>query len=410
MRTGIGILMGGLLFVLLTDTILYLEIRRHLKRRILAILFWLHSVLFAAGMIAYHFLIPRLESHELYFWIGRGIVLLILFYVPKILFISIDGFSRLLMLLRFKKGGRFVFHLAWVVALAAFIEIGYGITWRRYNYRVIEQEVALSGLPEAFEGYRIVQLTDLHLGSFGKNYPGVARLVERVNGLQPDLLVFTGDMVNNFADELLGWKEVLRGMHAADGCFAVTGNHDYGDYTRWSSPEAKKENLYRFFQYMQESGFTMLNNRSVPLVRQKDTLWLAGVENWGKPPFPVYGSLREALQGTEQPVILLSHDPSHWRGEVLHYPVALTLSGHTHAMQLGITWRGRHRSPAGYVYPEFNGLYRQGEHQLYVSRGLGYVGFAGRIGQRPEITLIRLTRRKAGNLPVSPPGDEEVKK
>ena len=230
------------------------------------------------------------------------------------------------------------------------------------------------------------------MGSYGEHYPGITKLVDEVNRLNPDLIVFTGDMVNSFASEMDPWIETLKKLKAKYGKYATTGNHDYGTYVKWPSKTDQENNLKQFFKNMKRADFTMLNNTNVPLVIAKDTLYLAGVENWGLPPFPCFGKLAQALEGTDgYPVILLSHDPSHWRHEVLNYPVDLMLAGHTHAMQLGITIGSFRWSPAVYVYPEYNGLYTANGQQLYVSRGVGYLGFAGRIGQRPEITLIKLT-------------------
>ena len=225
-----------------------------------------------------------------------------------------------------------------------------------------------------------------------KKEKSFTKLVDEVNRLNPDLIVFTGDMVNSFASEMDPWIETLKKLKAKYGKYATTGNHDYGTYVKWSSKADQENNLKQFFKNMERADFTMLNNTNIPLVIANDTLYLAGVENWGLPPFPCFGKLAQALEGTNgYPVILLSHDPSHWRHEVLNYPVDLMLAGHTHAMQLGINIGSFRWSPAVYIYPEYNGLYTANGQQLYVSRGVGYLGFAGRIGQRPEITLIKLT-------------------
>ena len=201
-------------------------------------------------------------------------------------------------------------------------------------------------------------------------------------------------MVNNFADEISPWITPLSQLKASYGKYAVTGNHDYGDYTHWSSPEAKESNMQHFYSNMKQMGFQMLNNSRTPIIVQNDTIWLAGVENWGKPPFPRYGNLNAAIDSlpTDALVILLSHDPSHWRAEVLQHSIPLTLSGHTHAMQLGIRIGNKEWSPAKYIYPEYDGLYQENRQYLYVSRGQGYLGFPGRIGLRPVITELILTR------------------
>lgn len=393
MKTTLTILFGGLAFILLIDTLLYWVLRKKLKRKAYIYLYWFHVLISVTGMLVYHFLIPAISNPEFYFWVGKAIAAFLLFYAPKTLYLLLYALALLFKLLRLKKVGRIFTQTAWIVALLLFLLIFYGISLGRYNYRVIEKQVAIHQLPPDFEGFRIVQLTDMHLGSLGESYPGIARLVEQVNALEPDIIVFTGDMVNNFASEILPWKDLLKTLTAPYGKFAVTGNHDYGDYTHWESGEKKKENLSHFFQYMEEMGFIMLNNSHIPLTLEQDTLWLCGVENWGNPPFKRYGDLAAALNGIEEkhPLILLTHDPMHWSEEVVHYPVDLTLSGHTHAMQIGITIGHFNWSPAVFFYPNYNGLYSNGEKQLYVSRGEGYVGFAGRIGQQPEITLITLT-------------------
>ena len=265
----------------------------------------------------------------------------------------------------------------------------FGYPGRRYNYKIETVNLTLENLPAEFDHFKIVQLSDIHLGSFGESYPGMRKLVGEVNRLQPDIIVFTGDMVNNFAAEMSPWITLFQEMKASYGKYAITGNHDYGDYTRWPTETDKRNNLNQFFENMKSMGFHMLNNDRIPIVEGRDTLWLVGVENWGNPPFPRYGKLDVAIDSLpgQACIILLSHDPSHWRGEVLQVPrIALTLSGHTHAMQFGIKIGKNEWSPAQYIYPEYDGLYRHQNQYLYVSRGQGYLGFPGRIGLRPVIT------------------------
>ena len=392
MKTGLFILIAGIFCVLLNDSLLFLQIRRHFKRKIYSYLFWLHSLFFVACIVWYHLFIPTLKGPEAYFWVEKCISIILLFYTPKTLYIIVNVFSILLRKAKCIPAAKIVNRLALGIALASFIVILNGITWYRYNYKIERETVCIKTLPDAFNDFRIVQLTDLHLGSYGEHYPGITKLVDEVNRLNPDLIVFTGDMVNSFASEMDPWIETLKKLKAKYGKYATTGNHDYGTYVKWSSKADQENNLKQFFKNMERADFTMLNNTNVPLVIANDTLYLAGVENWGLPPFPCFGKLAQALEGTDgYPVILLSHDPSHWRQEVLNYPVDLMLAGHTHAMQLGITIGSFRWSPAVYIYPEYNGLYTANGQQLYVSRGVGYLGFAGRIGQRPEITLIKLT-------------------
>lgn len=393
MKTGISILIIALIFILINDALLYLEIRKKESKKIYHILFGLHSLIFIVGTIAYHFTISSIKGPELYFWVGKGISVFLLFYVPKTLYIVVNAFAKLFKFIRLKIIARILSLTALLISIFSFLLIFYGISLGRYDYKVMEQEVCIAELPDGFNDFRIVQLSDLHLGSLGEHYPGISKLVREVNALKPDLIVFTGDMVNNFASELLPWKDILRQLSAPYGKYAVTGNHDYGDYSQWPDEKARQQNLHDFFRNMEMAGFTLLNNSNTPLVIEKDTVYLCGVENFGRPPFASYGNMEEAIRGTDGQYVrlLLSHDPSRWQDEMSRYPVHLTLSGHTHAMQLGITIGRWSWSPAKFFYPTYNGLYQYNNRQLYVSRGEGYIGFAGRIGQRPEITLIRLT-------------------
>lgn len=386
-------LFAALVYILLNDMLLYLGIKRHLRQKLYRYLYWAHSLAFIIGLGLYHTLIPQLQGPELYFWVSECVSVFLLFYAPKSVWLVFFGISLLFKWVRCHIVARLVKGIGTAVSLLAFGLTFYGITWGRSAYKVEHVNVQIADLPDSFSGFRIVQLSDMHLGSCSPNFRGIPKLVEKVNALRPDLIVFTGDMVNNFASEITPWIDVLRQLRAPFGKYAVTGNHDYGHYARWDSPEARQENMNQFYRNMKAAGFTMLDNTSAPLTIGQDTVFLCGVENWGLPPFPQYGNLQEALQGTAgHTVILLSHDPSHWRQEVLHTPVALTLSGHTHAMQAGFQIGNFRWSPSQYMYPEYNGLYRQANHQLYVSRGAGFIGLAGRIGLRPEITLLELNR------------------
>lgn len=391
MRSNGLIFIVGILFILVTDTLLFLQIRRYLKGKTAILLYVLHSLLFISGLIAYHFFIPRLSGPASYYWIELGIGLLFLFYIPKIIYILLTLLAEILGIFwyRLKRIGRAT---ATLLASFCFLLLLYSITWGRYNYKTETVKICFPQLPAAFDNFRIVQLSDLHLGSFPTRYRGMKKLVDEVNRLRPDVILFTGDMVNNFASEMEPWITELSRLQATYGKFAVTGNHDYGNYTRWADPRKKEQNSLDFFRYMKEAGFHMLNNARVPVVLKGDTLYIAGVENWGNPPFPQYGKLTDALEGTgEHFVILLSHDPSHWRAQVLDRNIPLTLSGHTHAMQMGIRFGKRQWSPAKYIYPEYDGLYEDRKRYLYVSRGQGYLGYPGRIGLRPVVSEIVLT-------------------
>lgn len=391
MRSSNWIFLTGALFLILTDSLLWLLLRQYLKKKWQISLYVFHSLFFIVTLALFPHFIPHLKGPGGYFWIEKVIGIITLVYTPKLVFVLLNGIGLI-----FRKwnsrAADWIKKSATVFATVLFLFLLYSITWGRYNYKTENVTVPIKHLPVAFQDFNIVQLADIHLGSYGESYRGIARLIEQVNALQPDLIVFTGDMVNNFADEMNPWMDDFKTLKAKYGKYAVMGNHDYGDYTRWANPADKSDNLRRFRENMKEMGFQMLNNANVPIVRQKDTLWLAGVENWGKPPFPRYGRLEQALDSipASQPVILLSHDPSHWRAEILHHPVALTLAGHTHAMQMGIKIGKKEWSPAQYLYPEYDGLYQHENQYLYVSRGQGYLGYPGRIGLRPVITRIKL--------------------
>ena len=269
----------------------------------------------------------------------------------------------------------------------------YGV-FRRYRYQVRTVQIPIRGLPKAFEGLRIVQLSDIHAGSFD-NPQAVGKGVDMAMALHPDLILFTGDLVNNRADEFKPYLAIFARLHAPLGVYSVLGNHDYGDYVRWPSLSAKQANLDTLMQYQRQSGWRLLLNESVTIQKDGDALTLIGVENWsGRASFSRYGDLAKALSGipANRPAILISHDPSHWEAEVVgnHPQIALTLSGHTHGMQFGIESRWFKWSPVQYLYREWAGLYRREHQYLYVNRGFGFLGYLGRLGMPPEITLLEL--------------------
>lgn len=245
-------------------------------------------------------------------------------------------------------------------------------------------------LPQGFEGYRIVQLSDLHIGSWKGNTKAIQRMVNLVNAQKPDLIVFTGDLVNNRAAELDDFEDILSQLRAKDGVYSILGNHDYGPYYHWKSPKDQVNNLIDLKKREANMGWKMLNNEHALLYRGNDSIALIGVENEGEPPFSQHGDLSKAIQGTNNLFqLLLSHNPTHWRWEVLSKSkVDLMLAGHTHAMQLAIG----HHSPSSFVYPEWGGMYKEGSRGLYVNVGLGFVGLPFRFGAWPEITVITLQR------------------
>jgi|SRR6185437_15639187 len=270
-----------------------------------------------------------------------------------------------------------------------------GIIVGRFDFRVLEQKLVFENLPKAFDGMRIVQISDFHIGSFYNHHDEIQDAIDIINSLNADVILFTGDMVNNTAEETKGWKEILLQMKATMGKYSILGNHDYGDYVPWPSEEAKKQNLQDLINFEKAAGLDVLLNENRILEKNSEKIALIGVENWGTPPFAQYGYLPDAVKGTENiPFsILLSHDPSHWDVEVAGKThIDLTLSGHTHGMQFGIVIGKWKWSPVQWRYDRWHGLYRHNKQCLYVNRGIGHIGFPGRVGMLPEITLIELKR------------------
>ncbi len=251
--------------------------------------------------------------------------------------------------------------------------------------------VTSARLPAEFDGFRILQFSDLHAGSFSDQPAFMERLVERINAAQPDMVVFTGDIVNNKSSELDGYIEVLSAIKAPYGVYSVLGNHDYGDYVRWPSVEEKKENLQNLIALQEKMGWQVLVDQHTYIKKDGAAIALIGVENWGEAPFRAYGDLTAAYQGVGKDLfsVLLSHNPSHWRREVLpDTSIDLMLAGHTHAMQVKVAGF----SPASLRYKEWSGLYREGGRYLYVNEGVGSVFVPMRIGAYPELTVIELKR------------------
>lgn len=276
-----------------------------------------------------------------------------------------------------------------------FFVIVYAVFRAVYRFKVHQVVVKSDLLPQNFNGLRIVQISDLHLGSFNYRYHILHRAINTINSLKPDFIFFTGDLVNNYAWELNGWEDVLKSLTAQQGKYSVLGNHDYGDYSKWESEEERNGNFADIKDFHAQIGFKLLLNEAECIENKGDKIAIVGVENWGNPPFKQYGDLQQSLQGVEDVgfKILLSHDPSHWSEEVVNKTnIALTLSGHTHGMQAGINIKNKEWSPIKYKYKHWAGLYRLGHQFLYVSRGLGWMGFPGRLGMRPEITFVELEK------------------
>jgi predicted MPP superfamily phosphohydrolase len=285
--------------------------------------------------------------------------------------------------------------LALGIAAIPFFSFLFGITRGKYHYKVRRQTIYFKDLPESFDGFTITQISDIHAGSWD-NPKAVQRGVDMIKAQGSDLFVFTGDLVNNQASEIIPWIHIFKEIKAPYGQFSVLGNHDYGDYIAWSSQEAKQKNLQNLMKYHAEIGFHLLLDEHVKIQKDGQHIYLLGVENWGKG-FGQRGNLRKAVAGCHVSdfKLLLSHDPSHWDAEIKDHPahIHLTLSGHTHGMQFGIEVLGFKWSPVKYRYPNWAGLAGENDRYLYVNRGFGFLGFSGRIGMWPEITVIQLKKR-----------------
>jgi predicted MPP superfamily phosphohydrolase len=281
------------------------------------------------------------------------------------------------------------------VAGILFLVVLFGITRGRHFYRLRRETIYFPDLPEAFDGFTITQITDVHSGSFS-NVAGVQKGLDLVNAQHSDVILFTGDLVNNQATEMDRWIPAFSALKAPMGKFSVLGNHDYGDYIQWETSQAKQANLQRLKQIHAEIGFRLLLDESITLKKEGQSIVLLGVENWGKGGFHKYGDLGKATTGVPDNAfkVLMSHDPSHWEGVTLdhHQHIHLTLSGHTHGMQFGFELFGFKWSPIKYVYKQWAGLYQQKERFLYVNRGFGFLGLKGRIGMWPEVAVITLKR------------------
>ena len=290
---------------------------------------------------------------------------------------------------------KFISQLAIGLAAIPFASFIYGIIQGKYNYKVLKYRLTFKDLPEAFDGFTITQISDIHSGSF-TNKKKIQYGVDLINQQKSDVILFTGDIVNNKADEMNDWLDVFDKLEAKDGKFSILGNHDYGDYMEWKNPEEKVKNFQEVKEVHQKIGFDLLLDEHRYLEKKGQKIALLGVENWGKG-FNQSGDLKKASKEVrkEDFKILMSHDPSHWEYKVKKddFNYQLTLSGHTHGLQMGIEIPGWFKwSPSKYVYKQWAGLYEEFGRYINVNRGFGYHAFPGRVGIWPEITVIELKK------------------
>ena len=374
-----------LLLLVLPDMYIYKAYIRH-SPRWMRRAYWVPSLFLVSGMLLiFSIHEPRPESMQR---LSLFLLTFLCFAVPKALFAIIRLMMKGLQALlgRYLYGGP----IAWTLALGSLAYIIYGATEGKQHFQVREVTISSDELPAGFDGYRIMQLSDIHIGSWAGDGDALQKAVRIINDQQADLILFTGDLVNNVATELDEFMPVLSQIKGKDGVYSVLGNHDYSPYIKWETEAAQAANLESLKAKQAAMGWKMLHNAHVILHHHGDSIALVGVENSGRPPFPDHGDLPKALNGTEGMYkVLMSHDPSHWRREVLpESDVQLTLSGHTHDMQFSLFGF----SPARYVYPEHSGLYQEGKQSLFVNIGLGYLMFPMRLGAWPEITMITLRK------------------
>ena len=373
-----------LLMLLLPDWYIHRIYIRCKKSKLYSRLLWWPTIgllLMLALFIALH------DSLHDYF--GIFLIVTLCFCIPKLTFVL---FSLALRGIN-KVAGLKIPHAA-ISALPALAMLGYilfGAIKGKENFKVREVTFTSANLPEEFDGYRVLQLSDIHSGSWKGNPEALKRAIDICNSQNADLALFTGDLVNSRSDELIEFMNIFSELKAKDGVYSVLGNHDYGTYVKWNSEADRIANIDSLISRENRMGWKMLNNSHTIIRRGNDSIAVIGVENSGRPPFPDYARLKEASADTEGMFqILMSHDPTHWRREVLpKSDIELTLSGHTHDMQ--ITFFGL--SVSSFIYPEHNGMYMEGDRGLYVNIGLGHVLFPMRLGAWPEITVITLKKK-----------------
>lgn len=380
-----------------------------LWRRGLTVAYWTVPVIAFALLIAGSFYNVSKWSDWLRIY---GVATIVLLYICKFImlpFLMIDDLVRLgrWFASLFSKSEanestfnisrlKFLVYTGIIVSGVLGVNLLYGMFRNAYRYKLHRVKIGIKNLPDAFVGLKIVQISDIHSGSFIRTKP-IAEAVERINALEPDLILFTGDLVNNLASEVEPFIPIFSKLKAKIASFSVMGNHDYGDYYNWEHVGQKHENLKRLHDAHAQIGWKLLLNENALVEKDGETLAIIGVENWGaKAHFPKYGDLQKAKQGVNgaSVKILMSHDPSHWDAQVRpdHPDIDLMLAGHTHGFQFGIEIPGLKWSPSQYVYDKWAGLYKEANQYLYVNRGFGFLGYPGRVGILPEITLIELER------------------
>lgn len=369
------------------------------------------TVIIVGNLLFYTLILERNTTNEprLMYAIGFFLSLLIFQLLVSVILLAEDVFRIPQALYSFLKRvpeqtqfipsrRKIISQIALGLASIPFASLLYGMYRGKYNYKVLSYNLEFEDLPDAFDGFKITQISDIHSGSFD-NQTKVKYGVDLVNQQKSDLVLFTGDLVNNRADEIKPWIKIFNKIKAEFGVFSILGNHDYGDYMRWESPAAKRKNMEDLYDAHNEMGWDLLLNESRFIEKDGERLAIIGVENWGSG-FKKAGDLNKALNKVSEKdfKILLTHDPSHWEAQVIPHPfkIHLTLSGHTHGMQFGIEIPGIIKwSPAKWRYKQWAGVYGENKQYLNVNRGFGYLAYPGRVGMWPEVSVITLSKSKS---------------
>ncbi len=395
-----------ILLVLLPDIYLYSRFMRNRINKSTKILHWIISVYFLVASFAIFLNINHIVSPTTQYQMTMFVCVLVMVYATKLTFCTFD-------LIFYKTGKRWrkIQHFGYVAAALAFLASFYAINFGRFNFHKVEQTIELEELPDSFDGYRILQFSDMHLGSFAKSQKRLEPLFDSLNAQHADIIVFTGDMVNNFATECNGWNYVFDKLQSEEKKLAILGNHDYGLYYEWDDEDLKSMNEIAIRQKIRDFGFELLLNDHYLVNRGEDTIAFIGIENWGVAPiWNEKANFPKAYSGTEpyKVKILLSHDPVTWKAKDLRdsTDILLSLSGHTHGGQFGIDFGSWNDVPllkqivrlermikecflSGYC----EGLYQKNGKQIYVSRGVGCVGMPARFGISPNYTVITLKKK-----------------
>ena len=369
-------------------------------------IFYLVSSFLIIGNFFYQIFSRGFDSSSSFFSYSLGLFLsLFCFQLVVISVLIVEDFFRLISFISsslnkseniIPNRRKFVSQIALISGAIPFVGLIFGMIYGKYNYRVFKYEMDFDDLPKSFDGFKITHISDIHSGSLD-NIEKVKYGIDLINQQKSDVILFTGDLVNNKSNELEKWKDIFKLMEAPLGKFSILGNHDYGDYYDWKSKDEKINDFKKFMDYQKNMGFKLLMNESIYLEKNEEKIAILGSENWGRG-FKKEGDLDKMISKINKDdfKILMTHDPSHWEEKVLNHKsrFQLTLSGHTHGMQFGIEIPGLIKwSPVKWRYKQWAGIYKRDEKILNVNRGFGYLAYPGRLGIYPEISVITLRRR-----------------